>query len=62
MFLYIFACMYFILNSFAKVIVPTVLVQFFQSVTKQEIHENKYKNTFHEQQIAQNIHSHDVFI
>ena len=44
-----------------KVIVPTIVVGFFQSVKIQEIHANKYKNTFHEQQIDQYIHSHDIF-
>ena len=45
-----------------KVIVPTVVVQFLQSVTIQEIHTNKYKNTFHSQQIDQYMHSRNVFI
>ena len=30
-----------------EVIVPTVVEYFFQSDKIQEIHENKYKNTFH---------------
>ena len=33
---------------------------FFQNVTIQEIN-GKYKNTFHEQQIDQYIHTHDIF-
>ena len=44
-----------------KVIVPTIVVYFFLNVTTQEIHTNKYKTTFHSQQIDQYIHSCDIF-
>ena len=44
-----------------KVIVHTV-VFFFQSVTIQEIHANKCKNTFHKQQIDQYIPSRDMLL
>ena len=43
-----------------KVIVLMVFFHFFQSVTIQEIYQNKYKNTFHKQHIDQYIHFGDT--